>query len=564
MVAAIALRIRQSLNLESVLNATVEEVRELIQADRVLIYRFDSDGGGIVTTESVSNSKWSILNRVIRDACFEQAWIYGYEQGHIHAISDIYQSHLSPCYLEFLEQFQVKANIAIPILLTDSDSNCLWGLLIAHHCSSPRNWQQSELDLLQLLAIQVAIAIQQSELYEQTRRELNQRRQAELALQNSESRFHIMANTAPVMMWLAGTDKQFIFFNKHWLDFTGHSLEQELGDGWRQGVHPEDLAYCLDIYTSSFDARQEFSREYRLRCAAGNYRQILERSVPYFTDDGNFAGYIGYGIDISDRVSAKKLLQQQEELFRILVTSAPVGIFKTDQEGNCLYVNPRWQEIAGLSLEEALGTGWSNALHPDDREFVFSEWYNAARSGKEFTLEYRFRTPQGQITWVSCRAVPLYEPTEVIAGYLGTVTDINDRLATEAALQESETQLRTALEAADLGTWSWEMESNKVTLCNYAQSIFGFAPGEFPGTLEAALNCIHADDRDTINQKTRQLFEQGGLYDVEQRIVRQNGTIGWIAVRGHILRDANNRPIRMTGVIADITQKKTIGSAVFT
>jgi PAS domain S-box-containing protein len=440
LVAAIALKIRQSLNLPEVLQRTVEEVRELIQADRVLIYRFDANRTGIVTTEATSDPQWSILEQVIRDACFERAWIDGYQQGHITANANIYQSQLSPCHIEFLEQFQVKANIAVPILLTPaelaarpSNANYLWGLLIVHQCFSPRNWQQSELNLLQMLAIQVAIAIQQSELYQQTQNELARRKQAE------------------------------------------------------------------------------------------------------------------------------KILKEQEELFRVLVTSAPAGIFQTDIQGECLYVNQCWQDITGLSLAAALGRGWSEALHPDDRDLVLNEWYDAARSGREFNLEYRLVNPQGRITWVAGRAVPLYNQ-RAIAGYLGTVSDINGRKQAELALQDSEAQLRTALEAADLGTWIWEMATDTIVLSEYAQSILGYAPGEFPGTLEAILSCIHPNDRSALEQKIQQLFSEGGLYDVEQRIVRQDGSIGWISVRGHILRDESDRPIRMTGVIADITQKKQLES----
>ncbi|MDJ0635651.1 MAG: CBS domain-containing protein [Xenococcaceae cyanobacterium MO_188.B29] len=187
LVAEIALRIRQSLDLESILNTTVAEVRQLIQADRVLIYRFESGWSGIVTNESVSNSQWSIRHKVIKDYCFEQAWIEPYQQGHIHANGDIYQSHLSQCHIEFLASFQVRANIAIPILLTDENSpvDRLWGLLIVHQCSAPRNWQESELELLQLLATQVSIAIHQGELYQQLQAELQQREKVEAAMQKS-------------------------------------------------------------------------------------------------------------------------------------------------------------------------------------------------------------------------------------------------------------------------------------------------------------------------------------------------------------------------------------------
>lgn len=187
LVAEIALRIRQSLDLESILNTTVAEVRQLIEADRVLIYRFEPNWSGIVTNESVSNSQWSIRHKVIKDYCFEQAWIEPYQQGHIHANGDIYQSHLSQCHLDFLANFQVRANIAIPILLRNENSpvDRLWGLLIVHQCSAPRNWQESELELLQLLATQVAIAIHQGELYQQLQAELQQRETVEADRQKS-------------------------------------------------------------------------------------------------------------------------------------------------------------------------------------------------------------------------------------------------------------------------------------------------------------------------------------------------------------------------------------------
>jgi PAS domain S-box-containing protein len=305
LVATIALRIRQSLNLESILQTTVTEVRQLIKADRVLIYRLDSDASGIVINESVSNPQWSILQQVIKDSCFEQTWLAPYQQGKIHTIADTNKSDLSSCYLEFLAGFQVKANIAVPILLTEQhpEQEYLWGLLIVHQCSSPRNWQESELELLRLLAIQVAIAIQQGQLYQQVQTELNRRKKA-------------------------------------------------------------------------------------------------------------------------------------EELYKVLVTSAPVGIFQTDAQGDCLFVNQRWQEMTAISFTAALGQGWVKALHPDDRDRVNSEWYNTAQTGQEFSLEYRYLQPQGQVIWVAGRAVPLYNDAGVITGYLGTVTDISERKQREQILTD--------------------------------------------------------------------------------------------------------------------------------
>ena len=134
-----------------------------------------------------------------------------------------------------------------------------------------------------------------------------QRQTAEAALRESEVRFRTVANSAPVLLWMTGTDKRCTFFNQTWLTFTGRSFEQELGDGWTEGIHPNDYARCLRLYTTAFDAHRTFETEYRMRRADGHYRWLWSRGVPRFRSDGSFAGYIGTCIDISDRREVEKL-----------------------------------------------------------------------------------------------------------------------------------------------------------------------------------------------------------------------------------------------------------------
>jgi PAS domain S-box-containing protein len=152
------------------------------------------------------------------------------------------------------------------------------------------------------------------------------RRRIEDGLQESQQRFQMMADTAPVMIWMSGTDKLCTFFNKQWLEFTGRSLEQELGNGWSEGVHSSDLEHTWRTYLSSFDARQPFSLEYRLRRANGNYSWVFDTGVPRYTPAGQFAGYIGSCIDITDRrlaeqgvidLSGRLISAQEDERARI-------------------------------------------------------------------------------------------------------------------------------------------------------------------------------------------------------------------------------------------------------
>jgi PAS domain S-box-containing protein len=127
-------------------------------------------------------------------------------------------------------------------------------------------------------------------------------------VRESEERFRLVANTAPVMIWMAGPDKLCTYFNKPWLDFTGRSLEAELGNGWVEGVHKEDLKHCLETYSEAFDQRQSFEMEYRMRRNDGEYRWILDIGVPRFNSDESFAGYIGSCLDITDRKLAEEAL----------------------------------------------------------------------------------------------------------------------------------------------------------------------------------------------------------------------------------------------------------------
>ena len=141
---------------------------------------------------------------------------------------------------------------------------------------------------------------------------------SEQALLESEMRFRTVADAAPVLIWMSGPDKLCTFFNKGWLDFTGRKLEQELGNGWAEGVHREDFDRCLNIYKNSFDARQPFTMEYRLRRNDGEYRWVLDSGTPRFSDDGAFLGYIGSCIDITERKQAELDHQRQNmELARV-------------------------------------------------------------------------------------------------------------------------------------------------------------------------------------------------------------------------------------------------------
>jgi PAS domain S-box-containing protein len=145
--------------------------------------------------------------------------------------------------------------------------------------------------------------------------DITRRKEAEESLRESENRFRIMADHAPVLIWMSGTDKLCNFFNKSWLGFTGRTLEQELGDGWTEGVHREDINHCIEVYDNAFNAREEFMMEYRLRRHDGEYRWVLDTGLPRIAPDGTFLGYIGSCLDMTERKQSElEITQQRNEL----------------------------------------------------------------------------------------------------------------------------------------------------------------------------------------------------------------------------------------------------------
>lgn len=188
LIANLALKIRQTLNLKAILKATVTEVRQMLDCDRVVVYQFSPNLDGTIVAESVIPSYLSILKVKIEDTCFKTGGWKKYVQGGKEATPDIYKAGLSECYIQLLEQFQVKANLVVPILLEANkkyQTPFLWGLLIAHQCSGPRQWQPEQLELLDELGVQLSIAIVQSQLYQEARAELAERKRFELALQEA-------------------------------------------------------------------------------------------------------------------------------------------------------------------------------------------------------------------------------------------------------------------------------------------------------------------------------------------------------------------------------------------
>lgn len=197
---------------------------------------------------------------------------------------------------------------------------------------------------------------------------LIKRRRAERSLGESETRFRIAADAAPVLIWMSGPDKLCTFFNKPWLEFTGRTLEQEMGNGWAEGVHPDDRQRCLKAYVEAFDARRPFVMEYRLRRHDGEYRWICDAGTPRQDNPGNFVGYIGSCIDVTEPRSTTEALAESENRLRSILETAAEGIITIDERGIILSANTAAEKLFGYTAPEWIGRNVSVLMPESYRE----------------------------------------------------------------------------------------------------------------------------------------------------------------------------------------------------
>lgn len=273
------------------------------------------------------------------------------------------------------------------------------------------------------------------------------------ALHESEERFRTMAESAPVLIWISGLEKQCTYFNKTWLDFTGRSMEQELGNGWSEGVHPDDLQHCLDIYTSAFDARQPFKMEYRLRRHDGTYRWLLDHGAPRYADSNRFEGYIGSCVDITENKIAEDTVRQSEGLLRSITDHSTEMIFAKDDRSRIIFINTTGLRIVGLPLEKILGHT-DTEIHVDTNEaatFLTNDQRVMEMRMTE-TIEETLTTSSGGRLTLLTTKTPRLDAAGNVVGIVGVARDITEFKQTQNALihLNEELEKRVALRTAAL------------------------------------------------------------------------------------------------------------------
>jgi PAS domain S-box-containing protein len=250
--------------------------------------------------------------------------------------------------------------------------------------------------------------------------DITERKRSELALQESEQRFRKMADAAHIMVWMSGPDKGCIYFNQSWLNFTGRRMEQEVGDGWTEGLHPEDLERIGRAYSRAFDEREPFELEYRLRHFDGKYRWIIDVGTPLYEDDGRFCGYLGSCLDITDR----KRAEEERQLLAAVVESSHDAIYSLGPDDRITSWNPGAEQLFGYTAAEVKGRPVWFLVPPESREDT-SRALKKVRAGEPVSdFETVRRRKDGTDIQVSIAGAPIRSADGAIVGVSTTIRDI--------------------------------------------------------------------------------------------------------------------------------------------
>jgi PAS domain S-box-containing protein len=260
--------------------------------------------------------------------------------------------------------------------------------------------------------------------------DLTERRRVEEALRESEERFRNLADTAPVLIWMAGVNRHTYYFNRTWLTFTGRTLAQEYGRGWQDNVHPEDLPRVLAAYDSAFAARSPFTVDFRLLHADGGYRWMMDTGVPRFASEQRFTGYIGSCIDITSRREAEQALRASENRYRVLVENLPQKIFLKDRHSVYISCNKNYAgdlkikaaEIGGRTDYEFFPRELAEKYRADDNRIM--------ELGEAEEIEEQY-VQDGKEVSVRTAKTPIRDEQGRVSGILGIFWDITERKRNE-------------------------------------------------------------------------------------------------------------------------------------
>ena len=360
---------------------------------------------------------------------------------------------------------------------------------------------------------------------------------ADKASKAIEERLRFIIDAIPAIIWRKFPDGSADFLNQHFREYTGLSLEDGLGWGWMNAFHPDDR--LMEEWRAALAAGKPFAKEARLRRADGQYRWFLIRAVPLRDEPGNIVNWYGTSIDIED-------LKRAEDRVRLVINTIPTMVWTLQPDGAVDFVNQRWLDYTGLTLEEEIEDP-TGPVHPEDLPRVMEKWLVDVAAGEPSEDEMRLRRADGEYRWFLVRTAPLRDGQRNLVKWYGVSIDIDDR-------KRAESQSWTLLDAIPQQIWSGPAHGT-LDYCNERwRSYMGLGLQELQG--DGWQSMLHPDDRERVLKAWHESVTMGTPYEQEERHRRVDGTYRWFLARGLPMRDAEGRIVRWYGTNTDIEDRK--------
>jgi PAS domain S-box-containing protein len=360
---------------------------------------------------------------------------------------------------------------------------------------------------------------------------------ADKASKAIEERLRFIIDAIPAIIWRKFPDGSADFLNQHFREYTGLSLEDGLGWGWMNAFHPDDR--LMEEWRAALAAGKPFAKEARLRRADGQYRWFLIRAVPLRDEPGNIVNWYGTSIDIED-------LKRAEDRVRLVINTIPTMVWTLQPDGAVDFVNQRWLDYTGLTLEEEIEDP-TGPVHPEDLPRVMEKWLVDVAAGEPSEDEMRLRRADGEYRWFLVRTAPLRDGQRNLVKWYGVSIDIDDR-------KRAESQSWTLLDAIPQQIWSGPAHGT-LDYCNERwRSYMGLGLQELQG--DGWQSMLHPDDRERVLKAWHESVTMGTPYEQEERHRRVDGTYRWFLARGLPMRDAEERIVRWYGTNTDIEDRK--------
>lgn len=388
--------------------------------------------------------------------------------------------------------------------------------------------------------------------------DITEQRLAAEALRESQTRYKTLIEQATDIIYQTDNRGRFTFVNPVVTRVLGFSPEECVGRHYLDLVAPEARKEARAFYRAQISERTPTSYLELPVMTKTGVRMWLGQNVHLILDGGRIAGFQAHARDISKRHGAEEALRQSEERFRSLAAASPMGIFHTDPEGRCEYVNTKWQEITGRDLDENLGEGWTLAIHPDDRILVSTWWATCTREGREFSLEFRFQRPEGEIRWVQAQAGAIRDKAGAVTGFVGMAEDITDRKRIDGELRAQRDFALQVMNTIAQGLAVTDAQGRYEYVNPALADMLGYPVERL--TYKNTIDFIHEDDHAVI-KAARGRRREGAVDTYDVRFKGAGGKVIDVLITA-VPRMKDGEYHGSIAIITDLTERKQAETAI--